>query len=193
MKSTRLTKEMKRAITEKILVDAYKGRIDALENDRLDFSEVVYKDIYKKDLPQMDALPSGWLPESCEFMVQFGSQQTGFCRRMLREPKRFLGSDKKSHRQCLKIYDDNHKFTKIHDELTERKELGKQEYSASKREIISILDSCSTTKQAKEAWPEIEKYIENFEPVKERITQIVPIMGDLNERLGLVAKKDNKK
>lgn len=185
MKSTRLTKENKEMIAKKIISDAYDKKKKALEEERYAFSEKVYADIYEKNLEQINNLPSGWLIESNEFMVQFGSSSTGYCQRMLKNKKRFLAKDTESYRQCLKIYDDGHKFTKIHDDLTDKIDFLKEEIKKSEREVWAMLNSCNTTKQLKEAWPEITKYVENFEPASERTTAIAPIIGDLNERLGL--------
>lgn len=185
MPSTRLTKEMKEQIASKILSKAYIKKEKSIEEQRFAFSERVYKDIYKKELDQMNDLPQGWLPESSEFTVQFGGRQTGYCRRMLREPKRFQAHHVKRYNQCIKIYSDNHKFTKKHDALTEKWESIREEKKNAERSIWAMLNSCNTTKQLKEAWPEIAKYVEIFEPASERSTAVAPIMDNLNKQLGL--------
>lgn len=138
MKSIRLTKETRKNIISRILKDAYDKKLDAIQEERFEFSEKVYADIYSKELEKMNALPNGWLPEDTEFMVQFGSDSTGCCRRMLKEKKRFLAKHKESYRQCLKIYEDDHKYTKIHDDLTSRLEDLKQERNKTHSEIWGI-------------------------------------------------------
>lgn len=185
MKSIRLTKEMRENIVSRVLKDAYDEKKEAIQQERYDFSEKVYADIYKKDLEAMTVLPDGWLPVSDEFMVQFGSDSTGYCRRMLQKKKRFLAKHLESYRQCLKIYDDEHEFTKIHDDLTKRIEDIDDEYKKTRIEIYGIVNSCNSTKQLKDAWPEIAKYVEIFEPTEQRTTEIAPVLDDINKRLGL--------
>ena len=189
MSSTRLTKEMREAVALKIIEDTIGKNDEKIEKRRNDFSVKVYNTIYPKTMrDKMYALPDGWLPESDSFMVQFGASSMGYCRRALTEKKRFLASHKHSHSQCIAVYDDAHPLTKEHDEITkalyEQNEKKRDAYS----KTMSILNSCHTTKQLKDLWPEVAKYIEGYEPKEERTTAIVPVTGELNALLGLKTK-----
>jgi len=184
-KSTKLTNGMRDSILSQIIKGAYLEKEKSLEEKRLAFSLDVYNDFYPEKIrEQMDALPQGWLPERTEFKVQFGGDSSGVCRRMLKEPKRFQERHS-GFSAVIKVYDNSHKFTKRHDEITNALSDLTNEVSQSKTEANAILYSCHTTLQLKTAWPEIAKYVGVYEQKSERTTAIVPMTTDLNKKLGL--------
>jgi len=188
-KSVRLSNNIRDGILKAILSSAFDKKKEALEERRLALSEEVYNDIYPaKVREKMYALEAGWLPESNQFQVQFGGHSSGVCERNLKEPKRFLAKHReRSYGQILKVYDNSHRFTKKHDDLTADITDYKESYNRSNNEARAILYSCNTTKQLKEAWPEIAKFVEIYESPSERTTAIVPITTELNKALGLAS------
>ena len=187
-KSTRITERLGLQVIEHIIAGAFDEKEAAIEQQRFDFSVQVYEDLYDDSTrKEMEALPNGWLVESDTFNVQFGATSSGYCRRNLQKKKRFLAKHKESHSQCLKVYEESHPLAVAHDNLTKAQESLKEEKYRAIASAKSLVFSCRTTKQLKELWPEIKKYIEPYESVEERTTTaLAPITTELNKILGLV-------
>ena len=185
-KSTKLTKYLRDSICRQIIKDSFDSQFAEIEAERKVFSLKVYDDIYSGETRQaMDALPSGWLPESDEFYVQFGADGSGYCRRAFDSPKRFLGKDVITRTQCLKVYDTGHPLTHEHEDLTNKLNDLRAKKDKAIQQAMAVLESCTTTKQLKELWVEIAKYVEQYEPTEERTTAVALVTDELNELLNL--------
>ena len=185
-KSTKLSNQLRDSILSQIITKAFDDRAKKIMEERMDFSLTVYNDLYNESTrKEMYDLPDGWLPESDEFYVQFGSAGSGYCRRAFKDSMRFLWKHKKSYSQCLKVYEESDPLSVQHDELTKKVEKLDEERAKAKRDAYAIIYSCNTTKQLKDVWPAIAKYVEQYEPAIERTTDIVPITDGLNAILGL--------
>ena len=189
LRSTKLTKDCRISILNQIIKESFSDKVEEVEEERRAFSEVVYNDLYdEKTRRVMESLPEGWLPKSDHFFIQFGSDGTGYCRRAFSSPKLFLAKHKEGHHQCLKVYDGGHELSKLHADLTRRIGELKDTRDNAQNQARAILNSCSTTKQLKDCWPEITKYVEQYEPTESRTTAIAPVTKGLNDMLNLSAE-----
>jgi hypothetical protein len=189
IKSQALSNSMRDKILDQIIKDAFNKEKTDHEESRYKFSEKVYENIYKSDIrKKMNELPDGWLPETTEFSVQFGSEASGYCRRMLKDPKRFPNSAVHGggySRPCLKVFDNADPLTTEHKKITDRGiELDARMKKAAS-EARAILYSCNTTSQLKTVWPAAKKYAEMYEPTSKAKTHIALQTKELNQLLGL--------
>lgn len=189
LKTLRLTNQVRDEILKRIVDDQLRKQADKIAERRFSLSTKVYNDIYSKAMrDKMEELDNGWLPETTEFVVQFGGTSSGACRRMLREKKRFLHKHVDSYNRTIKVYEDEHRFTKEHDEITREEDKLAEQFSKAKMQAKAVVYSCNTTKTLKEVWPEIADIVSEFEPKgdEENGTSIIPVITGLNELLGLV-------
>ena len=189
LRSTKLTNDCRISILNQIIKESFSDRKEKIEEERLAFSEIVYNDLYnEKTRRTMESLPERWLPKSDYFFIQLGSDGAGYCRRAFNSPKLFLAKHKEGHRQCLKVYDGGHELSKRHADLTRSFDELAVIITNAQNQARAILNSCSTTKQLKDCWPEITKYVEQYEPTESRTTAIAPVTKGLNDMLSLSAE-----
>jgi hypothetical protein len=197
--STRLTNELRDKIAADILRHRFTEQVDALIADRAVFADAIYTDIFRKsDREKMAALPKGWLPEETSIGAQFGEASgryenvnfNGFFYgklsglRTTREGETVTRRVPYKHRTgCAKVYDDAHKLTQRHMELSDRLTTLTEEYSAAKRQTMAALHSASTIKRLVEAWPEVAPFTAKYENAPSQLPS-VPV-AKLNEMLGL--------
>ena len=182
-KSIKLTNGMRDKIIAALIENAFREPKERLTKKRYAFSEKVYNDLYdKKTRDAMQSLPEGWLIERDEFAIQFGEHSSGYCQRNLCEPKRFL-----ARHACgvLKVYDNHHRFAVEHSELEAELYVLRDEKSRANAETRAVIYSCGTTARLKEVWPEIAGIVEQYEPSGDESKAIVPVLQDLNKKLGL--------
>lgn len=183
--SVRLTNDIKEGVIKNILAHSLGKEAEKLEQRRKELSDEVYNDYYDKTTrDKINALPDGWLPKRDRMHVVFGNSSTGYCERNFKEPKRFLARDME-HR-ALKVYPYEHRLTAKHDKLTD--DIKEHNEKMKKAEISArgVINNCNTTKQLKEVWPSIAKFVESYEPSQKKTgTEIAPVLTDLNKMLGL--------
>lgn len=187
MKSQKLNQHTRESILRSVIRDAFKTTEEEIEVEREKLSEAIYNDVYDTQTQKkMNELPEGWLAKTQYFHVQFGSDSSGYCRRVFNEPKVALAKHLESSRQCIKIYDEDHKLSKWHKELTDKMKKMSDDYDKAHTQAAAIINSCNTTKQLKEAWAEIAPYVERYESQEDRkCTALAPITDELNLILGL--------
>lgn len=197
--STRLTNDIRDSIATAVLRHRFNEQVDALIADRAAFADAVYCDIYRKaDREKMDDLPNGWLPESARIGVQFGSSGSRFeylhfdgCVYGPLDAMRSKNDGKRVERRitakhsygCAKVYEDGHKLSQRHAELSNRFEALKAEHQTAERQTKAALSSVGTIKRLIEAWPEVEPFASKFEDAPKNLPSVPT--SKLNEMLGL--------
>lgn len=189
-KSIRLSNSVRDEIISRLINEAFDKKFEDIDSERYALSLKVYNDVFsKKERDAMYELPDGWLPTVSEMKVQFGGDSCGVCRREFKEPVRVPAKYTESYGRIYKVYPDNHAFTKLHDSITSDFDSLKQLKNKAIAQAKAVLYSCNTTKALKEAWPEIENLVCEYEPSEEseNKTAIVPVANGLNQILGLAA------
>lgn len=192
LKSIRLTNQVRDKILDDLLAKAFDPKEEKLQKRRFDLSSKVYNDVYtKKQRDKMQEMPEGWLPKVNSLSVQFGGAGGDVCKRQFPEGEEVLVpyKDKGSWAgtNILKVYDHSHKLTIEHDNLTDDIEEFKSQKRTTEAEARTVIYSANTTKALKEAWPQIAKIVEKYEPSEgsQNNTSIIPVTNSLNQKLGL--------
>lgn len=194
---TRLTNDIREAITNDILKHRFTDDLDKLREQRAAFALKVYNDIFPtKTQEHMETLPDGWLPRSNNIGVQFGyghnftrlsfngSFDSGILVRLSTKIdnvfKRILAS--KEH-GCAKSYDPQHPLTQAADRLNyKRKDLADQ-IDVAKKSIETALSKVSSIGRLIETWPEVAQFVNKHETGKPQLPSLPT--DHLNELLRL--------
>lgn len=179
--SVRLTKEIRKAITSKILKYTFDARFADLSTEESAIAEAVYADLYSNTvLSQMKAMPSGFLPTNNELRIRFTNLHT-----YLKLKENRLMADK--HYKNWITYGADHPLTERWLQFENTKKSLNSERDNLSSHIRAVLASVTTIKKLIEIWPEIKEFAEPFE--KEPIVTAVSFpIQELNTRLGLSLK-----
>lgn len=185
LKSRPITYEITDKIVSQIVNGFLVEKDEQLKKDSFDFAERVYKDVYKSELKKISDLPDGYLPERGSICVQFSEGSDGFVRLLFQGQKRILD---KHTSNAAKLYENDDELTIEFFNLQMRSSNLKQDRKTMTTQLKAVVNSHNTTKQLKDAWPEIKKYVEPFEIVPEKRRSLAPIINDLNKKLQLGEK-----
>ena len=175
--STRLTNDIREAITKAALAHRFADDVKALIDAKAEFATSVWEDLYKKaDRQKMAELPEGWLPEPEHIAVQFGqgfarvyfngytygqiAQATDYRRE---DTKRVMSKHKGG---CAKVYEASHPLSTKHAEIEAKERDLREAYELAKRQTGAALSSVTTIKRLIETWPEIAPFAERYETEK---------------------------
>ena len=175
---TRLTNSIKEVLLKKLLVHAYRDRVQEAVNANAHFAVKVYNDAFAKDLKQINALPKGWLPTDIDILVQFGPtvQRLYFRGTLgafnLREALRpceaqivydtsypFPANKKDT---VVKQYDGVHPLVSEFDSLKAKFSELETEIHRATKTIEAAMNSVKTVKKLIEIWPEVEEFAKPY-------------------------------
>lgn len=182
LKSRQITYEIADKIVAQIVSSFMEEKEKQHKIDCTNFAERVYADVYKKHLEAMTALPEGYLPTRGSFAIQFSEASEGYTRLYFENPKRVLDKDLDI---AAKVYDEGSLYSVEFFNLKLVEQNLRQEKKDLCIKIRAVVNSHNTTKQLKDAWPEIKKYVEPYEKVPEKRQSLAPIITDLNKKLNL--------
>lgn len=175
---TRLTKDIKETLLKKLLVHAYKDRVQEAINANAHFAVKVYNDAFAKDLKQVNALPKGWLVTDTDITVQFGPtvQRLYFRGTLgaysLSDVLRPCGAqivydtsypfpaNKKD--TVVKQYDGVHPLVSEFDSLKAKFSDLETEIHRATKTIEAAMNSVTTVKKLIEVWPEVEEFAKPY-------------------------------
>lgn len=194
---TRLTNDIREAITIDILKHRYAVDVDKLREQRAVFAVKVYDDIFPtKTQEHMESLPDGWLPRRSDIGVQFGfghnftrlqfngSFGNGIFVRLSTKTddvfKRILAS--KEH-GCAKNYDPTHPLAQAYDRLNYNLNDLASQVDIAKKSIEAALSKVSSIGRLIETWPEVAQFANKHETGKPQLPALPT--DHLNELLRL--------
>lgn len=179
--SVRLTKEIREAITSKILKHTFDARFADLSTEESAIAEAVYADLYPDTvLNQMKAMPSGFLPTYNELRIRFTNSYS-----YLKLGEYRLMAD--IHHGKWVTYDADHPLTERWFQFENAKKSLNNERDNLSSHIRAVLASITTIKKLIEIWPEIKEFAEPFE--KESVVTAISFpIQELNARIGLSIK-----
>lgn len=202
---TRLTKDIKETLLKKLLVHAYKDRVQEAVNANAHFAVKVYNDAFAKDLEKINALPKGWLPTDTDIKVQFGpTVQRLYFRGTLGNysldaPLRDCGAkviydtsypfpaNKKE--TVVKQYGGVHPLVSEFDSLKAKFSELETEIHRATKTIEAAMNSVTTVKKLIEVWPEVEEFAK---PYLEQVPNLPSIpRQELNALLDLPPETAN--
>ena len=192
--STRLNIDNRNAIIKDALTHRFNDEIKELVDMRAAFASAVYDDICKKaDRQKMAELPEGWVPETDNIAVQFGSDFTriyfdGHLYGDLARATTYKRTDKrrvlaKHSSGCAKAYDATHKLASENSRLKAKEQDLKNAYKEASRSMMTALNAVTTVKRLIETWPEIAPFASKHETGKPALPALPT--GQLNKLLDL--------
>jgi len=191
IKSRQLSQEIRDHIEHDLIQDSFGDELADLKEKSFDLAIKAYNKIYCDKLQvAMSQVREGWLPRGKSFSVQFGTSSQGFQRLTLKEEVMFPYKDYAKN-QALIVFDDDDEITREFWKLEKIEQYLKDKKRETRKAIKQVTYSCNTTRQLKEKWPEIKKYVEKHERVFEYESNIAPVLDDLNKKLNLNKENDN--
>lgn len=198
MATVKLTKDIRRAICSRVLKHRFLPVVEELIQDQASYADRVYKDVYPKvTLGKMKALPSGWLGSNGSISVRFGEDNSHFARLEYNGMTDLLGhhlhglvKDRDAVKKLqlakykgvvAKIYPVQHTFSIQWESLKFRREMLEDEYTTAIRSVNVALSKVHTIRALIKEWPEVEPFVQSFEPTQ---LPVVP-RETLNELLDL--------
>ena len=185
LKSRPITYEITDKITGTIVNNSMAEKEEQLKQDSFAFANKVYDRVYKSELKRMNDLPEGYLLDDTSLRFQFSDASDGYTLIFFKEKKRILA---KHRSDVVAKFENDDELTKEFFQLKNRKEDLVKEKKDLTIKTRAVINSYNTTKQLKDAWPEIKKYVEPYETVPEKSRSLAPIIGDLNKKLQLGEK-----
>ena len=183
--STRLTKDIREAITKAVMVHRFSASVSELYAEKGQFAHSVYEDVFdKKTRELIDSLPPGFLPEVNCLGVRFGA--TGFSyenvyfdghlKSDLRnacsappksETKRRVPRNKENG--CAKSYEAGNRLSSKYEKLKAKEETLLEQVKTAKRSVEAALSAVTTVKRLIETWPEIAPFASKYETEKPQL------------------------
>lgn len=185
LKSRPITIEISDKIVGQIVNGFMAEKEEQLKEKKFDFADHVYKHVYKSQLKQINDLPEGYLLEDSSLRFQFSDASDGYTILVFKEKKRILA---KHRSDVVAKFENDDELTTWFFNLKMQGENLRQEKKDLTIKVRAVINSHNTTKQLKDAWPEIKKYVEPFEIVPEKRQSLAPIISDLNKKLNLGEK-----
>lgn len=180
MKSTRLTKDIRQKIWDKIREERF-GKVEIEHREKLkSLALKCYNAMYSKEERQwMKNAYKGALPEENELFVRFNGKSIIL---HLEEYKPIFNNHSNSSK-CQ--FEKTHSLTKEFREIHEYKNSKDEEKIRAREATMSILNSFTTTRKLLEIWPEVEPYLNKV--VENQKSNNLPAVQvkDINKILGL--------
>lgn len=170
---TRLTKELRRSILSDILAHAFKHRFQHCIDAEKSFADVVYKDVFKKDLPLIENVPRNWFDAHHCIKVMFAgevtalyfgtgissgsSQLTDSIQVSLKHEFRPMPSQDKYG--TFKVYDAGSKMAETFSKLRDQKNDLIDEIKIASSQANAVLNSTSSIPKLLDIWPEAKEII----------------------------------
>lgn len=175
--ASRLTNDIRTAITTAALAHRFADEVKALIDAKAEFAISVWEDLYRKsDRQKMEDLPAGWLVETDNIAVQLGGSYsrlyfTGYTYGTFTKATKHRRDDRrrvlsKHDGKCAKIYPHDHKLTSAYSALEARETDLKAAYETASRQMGAALGAVTTVKILIETWPEIAPFASRHETDK---------------------------
>ena len=199
MATIRLTTGNRQVILNRILKHRFANECEKIISDQEQLADTIYRDTFKKDLKAMNELPKGWLQESENFLVQFGSRterlsftrygSTAFNFLSFKKgdatKRRFKSKDCFRNR-ITKAYDAKSPFSVKSADIKEAERCLIEAVNAAASEINAMTHSVTTLAKLIEIWPEAEPFCHSF---GEKVANLPAVqIGELNKALDLPVK-----
>lgn len=207
MANPRLTKSIKEDLTQKLLDHAYGKRVQELVNERAEFAQSLYKELFSEEkIEKMRKLPNGWLPRinAIKTVSSFGTHNwdfAGYHPFILRHAAEFMQisyipvefdmnhfrTTYEDHIGCRNkvVVKAGSKLDKTINSMVDKSNALRDEIKASQTQITTMLSQTSSMKKLAEMWPEVKpflaEYLNNGSPAP---VPAIP-MEHLNASLGL--------
>lgn len=177
----KLSNDIRGTILDRALKHGFEKNRELLKRAEKAFGEMAYNDIYSKKVRDlMQALPTGYLPETSNLLCRFGSTEG----RLSFEKEKRVPAKHDRYSAVAKIFPGDHKLTQQYLDLSkQQKELNAQ-YKETREQIKAILYSVTTLKRLQEVWPECEPFIKDMLITKKPALPAVPVK-EVNKSLGL--------
>ena len=168
---TRFTKEMRDSILHQLLKRAFLDRLKKQLSDEAAFAEELYQDIYGKELPLIEKVPSHWFDTSASIRVSIAGQQVQLSysngNTGQSDFSEIISSanQKSAHKPVphqagwwtVAEYSANSKQDKKWTALSDARGTLQAEYNQARNQAKAILGSTSSIKKLIEIWPEVEE------------------------------------
>lgn len=196
---TRLTNAIKEDLLKKLLVHAYKDRVQEAVNRNAAFALKVYDDAFAADLEQIAKIPTGWLVTDTDIKVQFGPTiQRLYFRGTLGTynmdpPMRTCGANVnyeasqpfpyKKKETVVKQYPGDHPLVAEFDDVKDQFDRLDAEIRRARATIEAAMNSVTTVKKLIEVWPEVDEFAKDY--LEEKPNLPVILRQELNSLLDL--------
>lgn len=184
---TRLTNDIRQALTTDILKHRFTADVDKLLSDQAEFARRVYEDIFDQSTrDRMNGLPEGWLSTRSSIAVQMGAYtnlhfdgyiRSGDVSRLKTRPKERVNPTElrmpaNKCGGCAKQYDPSTLLYRQHEKLEHREKELIGDVDTAKRSIIVALNAVSTVKRLIETWPEIDQFAKKYNTDKPNLPAV---------------------
>ena len=179
MSCVQLNQHMRDVILEKMLDHAFGERQRELDEAKMALAGDIYDDVYSDDMKRlMWKMPAGFLPTATGFQVIFAGQYTTVS---WREERR--AAEEHFHK-AVRTYPATDDLSKRHFELEKQDARLREDRARAKGAARAALNSCATTRQLVEIWPEAAPFVTSVAiPAQQRALTLS--IGDLNRQLNL--------
>ncbi len=178
----KLTKSLRETIASRLLARAFKDRVEAQIADEVAFFDVLYADIFKKDLPKLIDVPDYWLYTDNNVYVTFGSVTTRVYAKELAWttpplfritlgksiPDRQVVLPAKNAYSLHASYDAQSTMSKAYTAVQNAHDNLQAEIKTASVQAHAVLNSASSFKKLYELWPDIKDLVSDLdeEPIK---------------------------
>lgn len=193
MASTRLTNYIRDRIRQALIKRTFDPRKKELTETEHALGRAVYNDLYSAEVQmQMHRMPEGFLPTACGVQVKFGDSfvqvnwdSADAARRIA--ARRIADKHDIRGRAAAKVYEPDHQLTKEFQKLQQLHKQFDDEMYEARRQINSLLGSCTTVEKLIRTWPEVEEFAKPFLGKDAGVpsTALAIPIADLNKILGL--------
>lgn len=195
----RLTNDIRDAIVRTVLTNRFSEDVESLRDQWASFAVMTYDAVYDKSTQtKMKRLPKGWLPETDDITVQFGSHHSrlafdpymrGFNPISIKRPEKKtlkLVPYRDNMSRVIMQFEPDHELSLKRDELAAQSTTLKETIDSCRVNANQIVHSVTTMKKLLEIWPEVEPFAKPFiERPASASLPAVPV-DTLNRKLGLV-------
>jgi len=182
--SVRLTNEMRWAVLKALLAKAFDEEYRVYNQACEALGDLVYDDVYDRPARRMMArLPDGFLPEASQMKVSFGGEVDLV---HFSKPRRIANKHDGYEWNKASVYGCDHAFSVEHGRLVRLKRDLEERYAKAKKDAMAVLESCRTTGQLVEVWPEVAPFVEPLvDSPEKRVTSLTVPIAVVNDELGL--------
>lgn len=153
----RLNNHHRVTIMERVLDRSFKSEEEGVRGAEHVLGNKVYDDVYPAPVQKnMSLLPEGFLPVVSSMSVQFGGHvgRISFSERVVAE--------KNSGYQVAATYEAGHKLTTEYYKVSRLRQSLNEKKEKARRDVRSLLDSCTTSRQLVATWPEVVNFLEGL-------------------------------